>query len=38
MIYMAPFKEKPANSGPIGFLTFVHGLHLESTLNFFLLA
>ena len=34
-IYTLPFKEVPANSGPIGFLTFVHRLHLKSSLNFF---
>ena len=34
-IYVLAFKEVPTNSGPIGFLTFVHGLHLKSSLNFF---
>ena len=34
-IYVLPFKEVPTNSGPIGVLTFVHRLHLKSSLNFF---
>ena len=34
-IYVLPFKEVPTNSGPIGVLTFVHRLHLKSSLIFF---
>lgn len=37
-IYMVPFKEILPNSGPVDSLTFVHGLHLESSWSFFLLA